>query len=72
MSAITKPNTSIFGIFVPGKETPDVLLIREALKAIDLGFSTESVPGSYMSMGVGRPSVGGTPTVVIGSKKPPV
>lgn len=67
----------IFGVLIPGRETPAIKAVRAAFAVSNIGFSTENVSGGAVVFGSNKTSrsdlgAGADAVIVIGSKKPPL
>jgi hypothetical protein len=68
MLATTHAGAVIFGIWVPDSPSPGTAVIRDALRAVGISFSTDTPPPAGMGFGG---SLEGAATLLVGSKPIP-
>ncbi|HEY7749288.1 MAG TPA: hypothetical protein VH933_11490 [Aestuariivirgaceae bacterium] len=76
VTSLDIPGATLAGMYVPGPDTPEVILIREALTAAGIGFSVGEIPAPAMATEAGPKGVtipADAPRLVVGSKpQPPI
>lgn len=68
--SLTMGGTLIFGLWIPDSPAPDTANVQAAFRAAQIGFSTNALPTSGVSMGMGG-TLQGAPTLFVGSKPIP-
>ena len=68
--AIKLANAISFGISLPDSEGDDARSLRDAFRAAAIPFSTEPLPP--MGAGFSMSTIAGAPTLMVGSKSPPL
>jgi hypothetical protein len=65
MLSVTVGGAIFFGLFVPDSPSADTATVREALRAANIGFATDALPGNTMGYGSIIPDA---PVLFVGSK----
>ena len=67
-----KANAIIFGINLPDPSSPEMKVLRDAFSAAKIPFSTQPLPNTGPSIGFNIAIIPGAPTLMVGSRPPPV
>lgn len=65
-------NSIIFGLILPSADTTDMGVLKSALSAAMIPFSTEPPPNTGSSASFNVSTIPGAPTLMVGSRFPPI
>lgn len=65
-------NALLFGLHLPEPLNEDMTSLRSAFTAVEIPFSTQGVPNTGSSVGMNISTFPGAPTLIIGSRPPPI